>query len=800
MQGQVLPNIFTETAGKVLLYEQKYESGEWVYKETARSSISITNISVKHRLENLILDYGSFYFVTSNNDTVTTNYKIQKVFETDKFVLTVSDSSKLLWYSKPSLQIFRTIQGELDTIQEIYLGIYNSDTIFAATMQTYLIAINISTFNSSSEIPMSNISDIWFTNQSRDSLNINVPKPSSIFKGNDTIHVTSNIWTGVFHRDEILRKRVKVIDGNYLTSLDWYFGSNRFSESNIVPPMMMAYDKKYYQSIKNIGYTSALDHGEGQSTAYTWSLDEDSSMRIHSVSVAIGTDPAIYDANSFNVFEELETWYGYHTNSTQHIGRGEKIDLATMEPVTIVPDYDGRYVSKSGSQNEYCFISNGVIGYTQKDSILYEHRIPSIVEDNGNVISTGYSNDRSIIPDGGNCAWDNDYFNLPADIAHQNSGDYHINSGLAVESWRNARLDTIINNDTISYNLGLIFYYVDTVSGIMTPLNSFTQKINFEVNAVAQHDVNFVEKTDAILITFWNNHQNTCDSLMGEFVVVKILKTDATKFNFEVLYRESIGYSDALGSSKIKILSEDTFCISNTGTADPSQNLFKDEFQVAIHKVSSDFREYTMIASMKSMDINKDSLEAYAYQIDYLPKVALSNPTFEINSWLSEDSSHIFLNAYCDLEHAYWNGSFIPIDSILSIPVDSVLSKPESWIYASGKYSLDTTRMGWDNYCLSRKISLKTIVKDILGLQDELSTSSLEAEKNLIIYPNPTNNILNIKNHSGNQTYIIYDITGHVCKRGPLLNQISLSELSLGIYILEVSENRKTEQYKIVIQ
>jgi hypothetical protein len=92
--------------------------------------------------------------------------------------------------------------------------------------------------------------------------------------------------------------------------------------------------------------------------------------------------------------------------------------------------------------------------------------------------------------------------------------------------------------------------------------------------------------------------------------------------------------------------------------------------------------------------------------------------------------------------------------------------------------------MYWD-----RAISLSEI--------DILCTGTLSLNENdfshLSIYPTPTNSVLNVKNHLDKfENYKIYNVTGQVISEGKFSEEINVSEMSTGVYILELSSDSKS--------
>lgn len=87
--------------------------------------------------------------------------------------------------------------------------------------------------------------------------------------------------------------------------------------------------------------------------------------------------------------------------------------------------------------------------------------------------------------------------------------------------------------------------------------------------------------------------------------------------------------------------------------------------------------------------------------------------------------------------------------------------------------------------------------------QSQLSAIETSATKNVILYPNPAKDFVNLDNLSKNATVKITDATGKliytsVSKDTSL--KISTSDLASGIYFLEVNNNGKTASKKFIVR
>lgn len=68
-----------------------------------------------------------------------------------------------------------------------------------------------------------------------------------------------------------------------------------------------------------------------------------------------------------------------------------------------------------------------------------------------------------------------------------------------------------------------------------------------------------------------------------------------------------------------------------------------------------------------------------------------------------------------------------------------------------------------------------------------------------IVYPNPANEVLNVMHQQGEMFYQLITIDGKVIKSGSIENQqINISDLQSGIYLLQLNSDGKSETKKIV--
>lgn len=83
-----------------------------------------------------------------------------------------------------------------------------------------------------------------------------------------------------------------------------------------------------------------------------------------------------------------------------------------------------------------------------------------------------------------------------------------------------------------------------------------------------------------------------------------------------------------------------------------------------------------------------------------------------------------------------------------------------------------------------------------------LLSTPLPVDKKFIVYPNPTNGIVNVANLASDAKYSLFSIDGKMVKAGKIDSsaQISLDGLTSGLYLLQLESDGRTETKKIVKQ
>lgn len=94
---------------------------------------------------------------------------------------------------------------------------------------------------------------------------------------------------------------------------------------------------------------------------------------------------------------------------------------------------------------------------------------------------------------------------------------------------------------------------------------------------------------------------------------------------------------------------------------------------------------------------------------------------------------------------------------------------------------------------------MEGIILNIIPTNTPSSINEKSPEKSLVVYPNPTSDLINIENFSDKTTaYSIFNVTGQEIKTGFTSGKISVSELKKGIYFLQIKDEKLYKMIKFV--
>jgi subtilase family serine protease len=168
-------------------------------------------------------------------------------------------------------------------------------------------------------------------------------------------------------------------------------------------------------------------------------------------------------------------------------------------------------------------------------------------------------------------------------------------------------------------------------------------------------------------------------------------------------------------------------------------------------------------------------------------------PSFNLDYYLSNDcilsNDDIFLED--DLSGLGVDDQPIDEDEVLTIPLNTTVGTYYILFVADADDELDETNENNNIECVQ------------ITVEDELSDNDLNINNEFKIYPNPTSSFIHLESDSNLslKKLIIYDLNGRLIKlkQGNGLNSIDVSELSKGLYILQIEDEfKRISNFKIM--
>jgi hypothetical protein len=178
---------------------------------------------------------------------------------------------------------------------------------------------------------------------------------------------------------------------------------------------------------------------------------------------------------------------------------------------------------------------------------------------------------------------------------------------------------------------------------------------------------------------------------------------------------------------------------------------------------------------------------AATYDIALTPGFSNNQYNEYFKVWIDYNSNAVFENTELIFESE--NPSANPVSGSFTVPDNltaGVTRMRVSMSYISpfggGNLPVDCGDGGdgeIEDYCVT-----------LTGLPDQVSNNAAEV---IVVFPNPTSDLLTLSNVPVNASYRIVDQTGRICLNGKLnRNQIDVSNLSVGVYSLVMNLNNIT--------
>lgn len=134
-----------------------------------------------------------------------------------------------------------------------------------------------------------------------------------------------------------------------------------------------------------------------------------------------------------------------------------------------------------------------------------------------------------------------------------------------------------------------------------------------------------------------------------------------------------------------------------------------------------------------------------------------------------------------------------PVSGKFSVPADAFVSMTDY------KYVVMRVAMSRDGIPVNCTNFKNGEVEDYTVRISKKGVSNPIDQTDIMIYPNPVSTVLFVKNISKKAKYKIYNAAGQVIADGVLLNnQINVSRLINGVYVIDIEDNDKTAQKKFI--
>ncbi|WP_353148852.1 fibronectin type III domain-containing protein [Chryseobacterium sp.] len=134
-----------------------------------------------------------------------------------------------------------------------------------------------------------------------------------------------------------------------------------------------------------------------------------------------------------------------------------------------------------------------------------------------------------------------------------------------------------------------------------------------------------------------------------------------------------------------------------------------------------------------------------------------------------------------------------PVTGTFSVPIDAFVSMTDY------KYVVMRVAMQRDGIPVSCVNFGNGEVEDYSVRISRKAIPNPINQTDILIYPNPVSSVLYVKNISKKAKYKMYDAVGQIVANGILLNnQVNVSRLINGVYIIDIDDNGKTAQKKFI--
>lgn len=754
--------------------------------------------SIGFRDPNLASSITNDYMVVSSNDTIyPSNSLIASAHESEGLVFIATTDGMMHIYDKPLLNETDAFPFPFGVVESMILSFTNEDSIMAAMVgdDIYLLSFTNESF---ALIRNQAVDSFWFTHLQPEELISNVALPSD----NNPFELDTFIYSDPWYvrvTGDLISESLKIFSSDWMFSMDddsLGFQSN-FFDGMIGYPRVVSRESDVNR-VASAVFSTHADISSSQNrmgSGYVFSINPEKGITEPLAMAWQGDDfNSDFNVRTLAFIDNPVRLYRTRTN-----GIAQVLDPNNLVPIGEIPRHSVRQVELTGPNDEWVIRETG-FDMIASDGSLYEFSLPVIKDFNDqSIFEINPSDLNGFTLDGENCGYESfGDFGIYKDIAHPNGADFSAKDGswtylLGVDSWRNGRVDTIINGEIVPISFGLMFYMVNRTANRTYFLKELSRDLNYEMDLMTQHHPKFInsefDDNGNNWLTFWHNNMEECTSEYGEAVTIKLTWVDSLTFNYEFI-KKPIGPSHALGSNYVKIIHGDTLGLGNTSTHDFKGTLTQ-RVQAAFYETSR-FMPKQTIASIEIFDNNEFYGDGgpLTYQMDFTAKSDFSIIPSAVTWQLNADSTVVTLEIEQTPEGIwYWNGSEISADSVLTYPVEYILQKESAWFYFSGNSPLDIAQDDWINRMVSTDpINLKEELMEVFN--NHVGISEVQPKSSFIIFPNPSSNgKFTLANTEGKSlgTITIVNSIGQIIKSEYSLRDRLMIDLERGFTIAKTS-------------
>jgi hypothetical protein len=190
-----------------------------------------------------------------------------------------------------------------------------------------------------------------------------------------------------------------------------------------------------------------------------------------------------------------------------------------------------------------------------------------------------------------------------------------------------------------------------------------------------------------------------------------------------------------------------------------------------------------LILGDKEPEFSSNGFDADSADFNYIKHPWTAKPSFEpMDTTMFGTCDFILKKGRKDSEDVYQ-------DSILVSDTIEIQADSPTEMYV-------TLRLG------SWAEDIEFLIDDVtlFDVTNPVSVAQINTDKNFSVFPNPSNGIINIETNSNLAKYNIYNTVGALVKSGSVANQLDITSLKKGTYVIRLDNTATVEYHQIIIK